>query len=224
MKLSASRPTLFLTPEVDQRIKHWAALATGEMSCLGSTDEVPGGFLVSKVHLLHQKCGHAETEMDHASVARLVAELDAAGEDVSRLRFWQHSHGTLSTFFSSQDEATIRSLANGEWTVALVCNKAGDRQARVDIWWPVHVTLDDLPIEVFHADLGLRTECEREFKERVTETAALPSVTGLTARLLAEDRGDSISPRTHFAELDWEELDDLLDPLGPDGRGFDAGP
>lgn len=225
MKLSATRPTLFLAPEVDQRIRHWAAIASGEMSCLGMADAVDGGFLVAKVFLLHQTCGQAETEMDQAAVARLLAELDASGEDVSRLRFWQHSHGSIQTFFSSQDEATIRSLSNQDWTLSLVVNKAGSQQARLDIWHPsVHVTIDELPIAVFHEDLGLREECEREFQAKVREAPPLPVVaTGPHAGLL-EGRLDRDSIQSRFPELAWEDIDELLDPLGTGDGRFDGGP
>ncbi len=225
MKLSATRPTVFLVPEVEQRIRWWTDVARGEMSCLGIADLTPGGFLVSRVFLIHQHCGVAETEMDHAAVARLLAELDAAGEDVSRLRFWQHSHGSLKTFFSSTDEATIRSLANDDWTVSLVVNKAGDQQARVDIWHPVHVVLDELPISTHHADLGLREDCERIFRERVTEESSAASMVPALHRgpLLGGPR-DPASARGRGTDLGWDDIDELLDPFGDGDGRFDVGP
>jgi hypothetical protein len=226
MKLSASTPTLFLTPEVQQRISHWVDLASGEMSCLGMADLVPGGFLVSQIFLLPQLAGPAEVEIDRDAIARLVADLDASGEDLTRLRFWHHSHGSIAAFFSSTDEATIRALSNGTWSLALVSNRAGEQRARLDIWHPTHVVMDGLRVSVHHADLGLREDCERLFRERVRECApaaqALASL-GVGTRAFLDGRIDHASPRARTRAPSWDDLDDPLDPFHGDG-GFDGRP
>ena len=229
MKLSARMPTVWLTPEVDQRLRHWVAIASGEMSALGMVEETEGGFVVTRIFLPKQTCGAADTELDQAAVAQLLTELDAAGEDISKLRLWAHSHADFKVFWSGTDESTVRQLANNEWTLALVVNKAGERRCRLDVWAPVHVTLDELPTSVFHEDLGLRADCEQVFKSSVTEVMGL-LLAPLTARDarprpdverqgLLDDRLDPHSPQARYPGLDWSDLDDLLDPSLDNERG-----
>ena len=232
MKPSAVTPTVWLVPEVDQRLRHWVDIASGEMSALGMVEEVAGGFVVTKVFLPKQTCGPADTELDQGAIAQLLTELDAGDEEISRLRLWAHSHATFRTFWSGTDESTVRQLANGEWTLSLVVNKAGERRCRLDVWKPVHVTLDELPVSVFHEDLGLRADCERLFRERVTEVS-LPTLStardGLSRseaerQRLLDDRLDPHSPQARYPGLDWSDLDDLLDPTLDDERGSRVGP
>lgn len=229
MRTSAKPPVIWLTPAVDQRLRHWVDLASGEMSTLGLVDEVAGGFLVSEVFLPTQVCGTAETELDQSSVAKLLGELDAAGVDLSRVRLWQHSHGRMNVFWSGTDESTIRALANGSWTLSLVVNKAGDRLARLDVWQPVHVTLDDLPVMIAQEDLRLREECERLFLERVREVVAppllssRPSLGGALDLAFDEGRLDPRDPRAGLGSLDWDDIDDLMDPEDQPGGGRRVG-
>lgn len=235
MKLSATTPTVWLAPEVDQRLRAWTEIAAGEFSALGMVEETDGGFVVTKIFLPKQTCGAADTELDQAAVAQLLTELDASGEDISGLRLWAHSHADFKVFWSGTDEGTVRQLANGEWTLALVVNKAGERRCRLDLWTPVHVTLDELPVSVFHEDLGLRADCERLFAERVKEvqssllaqastTLATLSHPGEHRQGLLDDRMDPRSAQARYPHLGWSDLDDLLDPTLDDERGSRVGP
>lgn len=219
MKVAATTPRILLTPAVDQRVRHWIELAAGEVSCLGLADQVDRAFLISEVYLLKQSCGAAETEIEQSAVGTLLTELDAAGIDIGRVRFWFHSHGALNVFWSSTDHATVERLATGDWFVSLVMNKAGACLARLDMTRPVRVTLDDVPVDVVSEDLGLRAECERLFRERVTEVAMPVLITAADSpvverRLMDEGR----ITRERFRGLDWDDLDDLLGPEVGDGR------
>jgi len=230
MKLSACTPTVWLLPEVDQRLRAWVDIASGEMSALGLVEKIAGGFLVTKIFLPKQTCGPAETELDQAAIAQLLAELDATGDDVAKLRLWAHSHAAFRCFWSGTDEATVRHLANDDWTLALVINKTGEQRCRLDVWKPTHVTLDELPVSVFHEDLGLRAACEALYKERVTEVSL--SVPGISSAVhLAPSRSDrdrldlldgrleARSEQVRYPDLDWGDIDDLLDPTLDDERG-----
>lgn len=167
MKIQAIPPTLLMTPEVEQRLRHYVELAPGEVSGLGLVDEVAQGFLVSRVFLLEQTCDATETEIDDGALGRLLATLEAEGIDGSRLRLWWHSHADMKCFWSPTDEATVRSLANGDWTTSLVMNRAGERRCRLDLWRPTRVTLDEIPTSVHVDDLDLRETCAREVRQHV---------------------------------------------------------
>jgi len=168
-KIRADHLRLFLLPEVEQRIRHYTDLAGGEVSGLGTVEEFDGGFLVDKVFLPKQSCTPAGTTLDEDAVATLLLELEAAGEDSGRLRFWYHSHAHHEVFWSQTDEECIEGLANGDYVLSLVTNKRGAMLARLDIFRPTRMTVDDIPISVKAIDDDLRDICQAEISDRVAE-------------------------------------------------------
>jgi hypothetical protein len=90
---------------------------------------------------------------------------------------------------------------------------------RVDVTAPVRATFDEIPVDVVSTDLGLREECERQFRERVTEVV-MPKLIGTADRAPVERRliDEGRLSRDRFTGLDWDDLDDLLGPEAGDGR------
>jgi hypothetical protein len=134
-----------------QKLWLWTDFAKGEVSCLGIVDEVVStehwkDYFVSRNRLLlgQAECTYDETDMDVADVASLIAELEAKGIDSRKLRCWAHSHGSMSVFWSGQDESCISGLANNEWLLSLVVNKRRDTQMRLGFTIRAHLYLADV--------------------------------------------------------------------------------
>ena len=204
--------TVFLEPSVNEMLNHWVDMAKGEVSALGLVEEVSGGFLVTEVFLPEQECSSANTLISPESVAKLLIELEEKGYDPQFLRFWAHSHGEMDVFWSNTDEDTMNLLANPDYVVAVVGNKRGERLARVDIYQPLNVRFNEVPVEIRLPDLGLKDICEQAFKEKVKETAPVYYPIGPADRLVQED-------------FWWEHLDDYCpdDPFFAEqiaGRGL----
>ena len=144
------------------RIWHWTDLAQGEFSCLGT---VTDDLCVGNVQLFDQMCTDASTELDQEALAKFLC----THETPERVRAWVHAHGHLGVFWSQQDEACIEGLANDSCLVSIVVNKKREFKCRIDVWKPVRLTLDDLPLEIRIPDLNLRDECEAAFKRHVVE-------------------------------------------------------
>ncbi len=222
MKMTAEDVRLFLLPEVEERMRHYAQLAPGEVSGLGTVEEFDGGFLVTDLFLPKQTCSAGGTELDGESVATLIMELDQAGQDSGTLRFWWHSHGDLDVFWSGTDEACIDNLANGDYVLSLVTNRRGRTLARLDIYRPVRVTGDDLPVSVRSSGEGLRERCRQEIQERVESVAAPfgplrfphrgPELLPSWGEVL-EDL-DELEEQFMAGELTWEEYSDRLREVG----------
>ena len=222
MKLTAEDIRLYLLPEVEERMRHYTELATGEVSGLGTVEEFDGGFLVTDIFLPKQSCSPAGTELDQDSVATLIMELDQAGSDAGSLRFWWHSHGNLDAFWSNTDEACIMSLANGDYVLSLVTNKRGHLLARLDIFKPVRLTVDHLPVSVRSAGSSLRERCQDEVRQRV-ENLPIPFAPArfpqrgpelLPAWGEVRDEFDEIEELFMAGEMTWQEYEDRLREVG----------
>ena len=168
MKLTTDIRTVYMNPAAHEKLWAWTRLAKGEVSMLGLVKEIEEQPCIANLFLVKQTCSPASTDMDQEAVAKLMMEL-AAKDQSDQLRAWVHSHGTLDVFWSTQDDSTIEDLAGEPYLVSIVVNKSGLVKARVDLFKPVRVTIDDVPVEVLVPDMGLESECEQEFKDKVKE-------------------------------------------------------
>ena len=176
------KPIIYISHTAHQKMKLWVEMAKGEISWLGSITELKNkgniyGFLVEDIHLLKQVCSPTNTVLDDQSVGAFLTEMAMQGQDVSNIRGWLHSHAQMKVFWSGTDETCIQNLANSNYLVSVVTNKNGDILARVDIFKPFHITLNDLKVEVYYPkDPGLSEFCKVEFATKVTEDFTPPSL------------------------------------------------
>lgn len=206
----------------------WTDMARGEVSALGSVNEIRDeqtgmitALRVTDVHLVKQVSTDAQTELDPKAVAELMLELENQGQDVSKLRFWWHSHGSLSVFWSDQDEACVNELANGEYLLSLVVNKRRDGLCRLDQFHPTHMFLGDVQWDV-HYPLpeGVKDACFGEFKAKVTEGYPILRLPKMNRDVIeemhhAKERGllsdedfrEEMSMLT-YGDMDWEGVED----------------
>ena len=225
-KIRADDLQLCLLPEIEERIRHYTDLAAGEVSGLGTIEEWNGGFLVDRVFLPKQVCTPAGTTLDEDAVATLLLELEAEGEDSGKLRFWWHSHAHHNVFWSQTDEECIEGLANGDYVLSLVTNKRGHTLARLDIFRPARMTVDDIPVAVRTMDDTLRDTCEQELEEKLTETPLgpfHPKVSAGQQPLLAHwdespfdvvDEMEDLREQYQAGEISYVEYQGFLDELG----------
>ncbi len=206
-----------------QKLWLWTDMAKGEVSCLGLVDEVVNAdskritsLVVTDFFLVKQNCSYDETDMDIADVARLITEVESKGIDSRKFRCWAHSHGSMSVFWSGQDETCIAGLANGEWLLSLVVNKRRDAVMRLDQYHPSHMYLADVVWETkFPLVDGLAEACFSEFKSKVQEVAFVSrkSKAVITGRDSFFDELDEARAR---GALTMDQLEDELDWLGLD--------
>ena len=212
-----------------QKLWLWTDFAKGEVSCLGLVDEVVDAntgrttaLIVTDFFLVKQECTSDETDMDIADVARLIAELETTGIDSRKLRCWAHSHGSMSVFWSGQDETCIAGLANNEWLLSLVVNKRRDAIMRLDQYHPSHMYLADVVWEVKYPLVdGLAEACFSEFKAKVKESQCRSVLKNSREKSVlgdlksANERG-TLTDEDLMEEMDWLGLHrDDLDELEP---------
>jgi proteasome lid subunit RPN8/RPN11 len=173
-----TKAKVFLSIQAYQKMRLWVELAKGEVAWLGTVSEMKDtrgsleAFLIEDIHLLKQVCTGANTVLDDVAVAGFLTEMAKKGEDTSKIKAWIHSHGELKCFWSGTDEDCISDLANSSYLISIVTNKDGNILARVDIFKPFQVTVNDVKVDIYYPEDGDLLEfCKKEFKEKVTESA-----------------------------------------------------
>lgn len=170
-------PTIYMDALSFNKMKVYIETATGEISGLGFVRNVGIDFYVHDLILLDQSCTYATTDLDEQAVSDFFLECIENGVDVSELKLWWHSHAHMGTFWSGTDEDTISKLSD-EWMLSIVANKSGDILGRLDIYKPLRVTFNELPVKIYYPiDEELREELKEEVHEKVKNTVTVYSYT-----------------------------------------------
>jgi len=138
----------------------------GEIVCNGQD------FLVTSAEILRQKVTASHVDMTAETMAQFQVEKIKAGQSVKDYKFWWHSHAKMDVFFSATDTATINaSRAEFPWMVSFVTNHKHEMTARLDIYQPVHVHVEQEIEVIDDADQSIIDACIAEIKEKVTMPA-----------------------------------------------------
>ena len=159
MKVTPQAPkkqgAIFVNPKILFTAQAWAEwdlmvqTVPGECSALAFADQAGATFTITEIVFLKQRNSGSNTELDQADMGKFMFEAMKAGKDMGKLVVWIHSHGTFQVFWSGTDAECIRILGGAaSWFISVVTNKNGDTLARLDIFKPIHTTLDQLPVDV----------------------------------------------------------------------------
>lgn len=169
------RPEIWISPEDHQRLFGYMSNCPQEISGLGYAhlDKLPNGdLLLSNPMLFEQEVNFNETDLSQGDIGKFMFEMVKSGGDPENLKMWWHSHGSGSVFWSKhQDEKTIANLRRFgmEFLVSIVGNHFGDYLLRLDIFKPVHVTIDNIPLRIIQVeDLTLQAEILAEIEKKVS--------------------------------------------------------
>ena len=215
MKFQTSIQNIWIDPVPHEKLSAWTRMAKGEVSALGLIEDAQTGPVITDVFLVKQTCTGASTDMDQADIATLMFDLAAAGQE-ARLRAWIHSHANMDVFWSKTDDDTIEGMQADPYFVSLVVNKRGDVRGRIDLFRPLRVIIDDVPVKVRMPDLGLEAECRAEFNAKVDEAPLFPAfglpINGQQHLMAGFPDTDLFGTRSHrpFAMLDLEEMEEAV--------------
>ena len=201
---------MLLSAEAERQLRVWTQAAKGEFSCFSVTEiDESGAIVVKKFFLPEQICTESHTSPDRESMGMLMTELVKGGYDVSDLRCWAHSHADMDCFWSSEDADTIEQMDNGDWLISIVTNKAGHFRARLDLYHPWRITVDQIKLG-FLSSVERDDALEKELHEKVNT-----SVTTWGLLWPDEEFGLDGGPNRRFAEhaVNTPSDDDLLTEL-----------
>ena len=223
-KITVSVDTVYIYPKEYQKLFEWVKLAPGEISFMGLVEDQEGQPCISKIFLLEQECTSAETDIDQKVLGALQEKLLRTDDSAKNMRAWIHSHADMSTFWSGTDKSTIESFGTNNLFVSIVVNKKHEIKCRIDIYRPVRMTIDDMPLVCRMDKYDIAAECEAEFKEKVhTPSVALPTYTrwGIGSKMAVNNPCD----KTAFGAKDFNSKDFDIDDYwaGYRGNGVCAG-
>lgn len=144
-RVNPSLPIVCFSNEAIRKLRLYVTLCPFEISGLGEVEPLPHGFLVQDLFLLKQKCYHSYTELLPEDMARFLISMVTCGRDPARLKLWWHSHSRMDVFWSPIDDYTAKGFQN-DYMVSLVTNVAGDYLCRLDLYQPLKLTVDKLPV------------------------------------------------------------------------------
>ena len=140
----------------------------GELSVVNHIDGVD--FVIKELHLIKQVSTGTSTVLDALSIAQLMGNMMIQKKDLSTLKLWWHSHGTLGVFWSATDVYTIDSFDDGkkDWMLSIVGNRRQNVLARLDVYRPFRMTFDNIEVVIVpDEDLYLQAEIEDEVLQKV---------------------------------------------------------
>lgn len=212
-------------------------LVPGEIAVFGYTElEDDGTIYVPEIFLVPQEADASGVDFLDEGLPYAI-EKAIAENKLEQLRFCAHSHGSHGAYWSSTDEAMIKTIGAGgtPWFASAIFNKAGATRARVDLFdtpfGRVQVKFDELYIGRDRSpeyEDGLLTEIEHFVKPPKKKAEKKSSSSTSTSGMARPANGDTKGHLTKQAlnaltgrdkdaisdGLDFADLEEIAHELG----------
>lgn len=163
-----SKPQVLITPLALQKLNSFIDLCDVEISGLGIVEKVGElSFLIKDVFTLRQSGSGGGTKLHDDAVGELMGKYLAENKKLEELKLWWHSHVNFNVFWSSTDWRTARCFSNN-WMLCIVGNKKGEYLARLDIYEPFPMVIDQIPIHLaLQPDNPIVELCRKEMTQNL---------------------------------------------------------
>jgi proteasome lid subunit RPN8/RPN11 len=191
-----------------RKIEAYTKLATDEISGLMRAERVDEQtILVKDIILLKQESSPSDTELDIDALSRYLTEEIQADRDISDIKGWWHSHADMGVFWSTTDTENMDTFGK-EWLVSIVSNKKGEKLARVDIYNPYRMFINDVTIEneeheLTEREAKINTLLEKLADEERAEEEQYEAV--LAAEILEKVKEPRVKVLDYTSHRDWSE-------------------
>jgi proteasome lid subunit RPN8/RPN11 len=150
------------------KLKYYIDICDDEISGMGkSFVNEEGDIVMTDLVIFDQEVTGVHTEIDDESMVKFINELMDKKESPADWNIWWHSHADMKAYFSSTDDATIKSHSNHQtYLISLVGNKEEEYEARLDIF-----PKDESPYKLgkFHSKRELKVFIEKDDNEENKE-------------------------------------------------------
>lgn len=157
-----------------QKMFLYATNITKEISGLGMVERLGNELHITDLFIIEQEVTSGNTTLNNKDLAKKTIEIINAGGDPSKMKLWWHSHTNGGMFWSVTDDKCCDAYNNDQWLLSMVINYRKEIRCRLDIYNPVRITLDCMPVVIEEPVTylsELEEECKTEMREKVKEAS-----------------------------------------------------
>jgi hypothetical protein len=151
-----------------EKLKSYVLGVKTEISGLGLVERRKNIFYIHEIFLLEQEVSAASATIDPVAISKLMNRLIKEDRNPTDLKFWWHSHANMEAFWSGTDDSTIEKFASKDYSLSLVINKDLEYLCRMDLYQPLRVKIDRIPMEFWGTSLGT-TDPKEEIAAKIRE-------------------------------------------------------
>ena len=163
--------TVEMEREVYNKMMTYTKLTDEEIGGIGYVEKVDDNhFKITDIYLPKQIVSSARCVCDIDDQCRIMQELMDEGKNPGNLKMWWHSHNTMGTFWSGQDEHT-GFISACDYFISIVVNHKMELRCKVDICDPINIAIDNVPVVIVNStpNKEIIEKCKEEVKDRVME-------------------------------------------------------
>lgn len=171
--------TILIDYDAYQDLRLFTEFAPGEVSGLGTVIKMGDILYVDKVYLFEQEASFSHTVIGKETMSKFMGDLMDQGVETERVKLWWHTHADFGTFWSKTDTDTIDGWNNetdeDNWVLSIELNKKGSIINRVDVFSPLRITVENLPLLPTTHSGKRRKEVAEEVAAKVKKPAPVIS-------------------------------------------------
>lgn len=165
---------LNIPSEIHDKIMRWMNKANKEVSGFGNLEYDPKTqvFTVTDVFLLKQTVSASSTEIDADAIGKMMY---LTRENALGMKWHWHSHVNMGVFWSGDDRALIKDMAEQGWILATVFNLKGEKKTAFSMYpefegMKMEVFKDDIPTTIVNLYPQETLDAwDQEYKDCVSE-------------------------------------------------------
>lgn len=149
-------PEVYIEPTALQKLFLFAEMHHDELSGIGSVDIVEVARSqkekISRItikEIFAVESFNTKTHTDATDgLATYFLGLVERGKPTEHLKVWFHSHHSMGPFWSGEDHDTAYNFDNEDFMISIVIGTNQQLRARIDIYSPLRITIDNVPIKL----------------------------------------------------------------------------
>lgn len=169
---------LIIPKEVEEKLNYYVQAVDSEIAGMGRVSIKGDVITVDEVRIYQQSVTGGTADLSSASLAKFMDELIKEGQSPKDWILWWHSHVNMAAYFSAIDTGTMATSTEYQLLISLVVNKRRERQARIDLYRPLRITMEKVDIEVPATVYTIPAEILAEVEEKVKRPVPKTIVVG----------------------------------------------